>query len=142
MVDLLTFDAMSRKKDDCPLNHSRCFWSNNGKIIETYQKKQHDDLMKCVEKDNKIKEKEFNRLAAIENARGREGDVDVEGNNAPPILIKQPKRYKCSNSSCVNTGAADDRSRWTGCRIRTCTLLFCLDCATASTQHKDICNKV
>jgi hypothetical protein len=35
MGHLLNFDQETRKADNCAMNHGRCLWTNNERIIET-----------------------------------------------------------------------------------------------------------
>ena len=139
MEGILEFDPSTRKSDDIPLNHSRCLWANNSRVIESHRQKSLDIVMKGVEKDNILMEKEFRIQypdeAAAEDARNSAA-VEVETASA-----KQGRSYKCSSSACNIVGTKVDRKNWTGCRVKSCTLLFCWNCADASQQHQSKCNR-
>lgn len=124
MSGVLTFDPATRKSEDCALNHSRCLWTNNEKVIEAHQKKLQDDLMKSIQKENRKKEKEdqlqSRNEAATNRARERGGDegADESGQAATQDSHSKPTRvYKCSNTLCNAVGSKIDRKDWTGCRI-------------------------
>ena len=139
MAEFLTFDPLSRKTDDCQLNHSRCLWSNNSKAIERYQRKAYEDVMRGVSRDNALMEREYRMESPNEANAEDASEIDIPSR---PVPVKLPKMYKCSNTACNQVGSAVDRKKWTGCRIKSCTLLFCVSCAVASEQHRGICDRV
>ena len=58
MGHLLKFDEDSRNADNCALNHGWCLWTNNDKVVNTYNEKQLLDAQKKFNKDNRANEKE------------------------------------------------------------------------------------
>ena len=151
---ILTFDAATRKSDDCALNHSRCLWTNNSAVVEKFSAKRQSEMVSAVEKDNARMEMEWRRdnveEAALEDARVRARDhpqpQPVEGDlpvalEAPLLPAVQPKTTKCSNPLCIVTGSKLQRKEWTRCTIKICRLLFCENCIDTAASHSSVCNK-
>lgn len=49
---ILTFDAATRKSDDCALNHSCCLWTNNSAVVEKFSAKRQSKMVSAVNRDN------------------------------------------------------------------------------------------
>ena len=75
---ILSFDAATRKSDDCALNHSRFLWTNNSAVVDNFSAKRQCEMVSAVDKDNTTMEKEWRRdnveEAALEDARVRARD--------------------------------------------------------------------
>ena len=56
MGHLIPFDEGTRKADDCALNHGRCLWTSDEKVIEAYNEKQIVEAQKIIDIDNKAME--------------------------------------------------------------------------------------
>ena len=108
MGHLLEFDEDSRKADDCALNHGRCLWTNNEKVVETYSEKLQVDAQKKVDKDNMAIDKE-KRLFSPDRAASEGNQVRPLSNDTPnvgeagEVVTKRARLYRCSNSSCTTT---------------------------------------
>ena len=151
---ILTFDAATRKSDDCALNHSRCMWTNNSAVIDKFNVKRQMEMVRTVQRDNIIMEKEWRQAnpeeAALEDARVRARDhpqPHPDGENLPDahdssLVPSIPGRAtKCSNPLCNVTGTKLERRGWTRCTKKMCKLLFCQSCIETAGNHISICNK-
>jgi hypothetical protein len=111
-------------------------------------------MLRAVERDNVIMEKEWRQAnaeeAALEDARVRARDHPQprpdEGNlpdalEAPLVPAAQPKATKCSSPFCIVTETKLERKEWTRCTIKICKLLFCQNCTETVASHSSICNK-
>jgi hypothetical protein len=151
---ILTFDAATRKSDDCALNHSRCMWTNNSAVIEMFSAKRQSEMLRTVHRDNIIMEREWRKAnpeeAALEDARVRarvhpqpqpDGGDLPDALEAPLVPAVQGRVTKCSNPFCNVTGTKLQRHEWTRCTKKLCKLLFCQSCIETAVSHSGICNK-
>lgn len=142
---LLHFDNSTRKADNCALNHGRCLWTNNERVITTYKEKLRVESLKNVEKDNKMMEKEWRisepDRAASEDKRmkARSGAILDDGE---PRAVKRQRVVKCGNSSCRARTNAAGRKEWERCQKKSCSLAFCSDCHDPYMNHKEICDQI
>lgn len=147
MGDILDFDPALRKLDSCPLNHARCVWTNNDAVIAEFQLKREDDTRKVMARDEVKKKKQWKKdFPAEAAAEIKRVKLAAASELSPSVLAaRQEKTVKCSNSSCNKRGTKLERNKeakkWTGCRKKGCTLLFCETCIEVSKQHQSICEK-
>jgi hypothetical protein len=145
MGHLIDFDEGTKKLDNCPMNHGRCVWTNNGKIIETYEAKKKADMEKNIEKDNRAMLKEW-RLQQPERAASEDKRVKARNSAAvtasPSTLpTKKARQLRCGNSGCRASGLAVDRGQWIKCKTKKCALIFCANCRNIAEEHERICRK-
>ena len=146
MGHLLEFDEDSRKADNCALNHGRCLWTNNDKVVNTYNEKQLLDAQKKIDKDNRAIEKEKrlfspDRAVPVDNHVRSRSDGDPQVVEAGEVVSKKARLYRCSNSSCTTTAYTAGRREWKRCKKKGCGLVFCVSCEIALAQHQEICDK-
>ena len=144
MSHWIDFDDASRKSDDCAMNHGRCLWTNNGRVIATYKSRQDIEMRKSIDRDNRAIEKEW-RLHSPERAASDDKKVRALSSgvieNIATQPIKRPRQYRCGNSSCTSLAPAAERSNWIRCRRKGCSLVFCTNCVDNSIQHISIFDK-
>lgn len=93
MGHLLEFDEDSRKADNCALNHRRCLWTNNDKVVNTYNEKQ-----KKIDKDNRAIEREKrlfspDRAVPVDNHVRPRSDGDPQVGEAGEVVSKKARLY-------------------------------------------------
>jgi hypothetical protein len=146
MGHLLTFEEGSRKADNCALNQGRCLWTNNEKVIMTYNEKLSVEAQKKADKDKKAMDKGKKLLspdmAATEDTQKRPRSNDASNDvEAGEIVVKRARLYRCSNSCCTTTAYTAGKREWKRCKKKGCLLAFCDSCETALSQHQEICDK-
>jgi hypothetical protein len=146
MGHLLQFDENTRKADNCALNHGRCLWTNNEKVVNTYNEKLLLEAQKKADKENKEIEK-GRRLFSPDRDASEDNLMRSRSNDVPDVseagenVVKRARLYRCSNSSCRTTAFTAGRREWKRCKKKGCGLAFCVSCETALSEHQYICDK-
>lgn len=84
MGHLLQFDENTRKADNCALNHGRCLWTNNEKVVNTYNEKLLLEAQKKADKENKEIEK-GRRLFSPDRDASEDNLMRSRSNDVPDV---------------------------------------------------------